>query len=101
MTVFQAFVRSLGIFPVGSLVRLASDKLAVVVEQNADKLVAPIVKVFFSIKSNLPVTPVLLDLARPGCSDRIVGRESAAKWGFTQIDELWVEGDVMRRSRGG
>ncbi len=99
--VFQAFVRSLGIFPVGSLVRLASDKLAVVVEQNVDKLVAPIVKVFFSIKSNLPISPVLLDLARPGCSDRIVGRESAAKWGFTQIDELWVEGDVMRRSRGG
>ncbi|MBT9488974.1 MAG: HD-GYP domain-containing protein [Rubrivivax sp.] len=97
--VFQAFVRSLGIYPVGSLVRLASDKLAVVVEQNAGKLVAPIVKVFFSIKSNLPMTPVLLDLARPGCSDRIVSRESATKWGFTQIDELWVEGDVMRRSR--
>ena len=98
--VFQAFVRSLGIYPVGSLVRLASDKLAVVTEQNAGKLVAPVVKVFFSIKSNLPMAPVLLDLSRPGCSDRIVGRESAAKWGFKQIDELWVEGDLMRRSRG-
>ena len=97
--VFQAFVRSLGIYPVGSLVRLASDKLAVVMEQNPGVLVAPGVKVFFSITSNMPIPARRLDLSRPGCADRITGRESPAKWGFTQVDELWVEGDVLRRSR--
>lgn len=97
--VFQALVRSLGIYPVGSLVRLASGKLAVVLEQNPRMLVAPVVKVFFSINSNMPIPACRLDLSRPGCTDRITGRESSAKWGFTQVDELWVEGDVLRRSR--
>ena len=97
--VFKAFVRSLGIYPTGSLVRLASGKLAVVLEQNEHSLTSPVVKVFFSITSNMGVTPRRLDLAHPGCTDRIVGREDPAKWGFRQIDELWVEGDVLRRSR--
>lgn len=95
--VFQAFVRSLGIYPTGSLVRLASGKLAVVVEQNAASLVAPMVKVFFSTKSNMGVPPTLLDLTKS--ADRIVGREDPAKWGFKQLDELWVEGEVLKRSR--
>lgn len=96
--VFQAFVRSLGIYPTGSLVRLASGKLAVVVEQNTE-LVSPIVKVFFSTKSQMPVQPSLLDLARPGCTDRIIGRESPAQWGFQHLNELWIDPDVLRRSK--
>jgi HD-GYP domain-containing protein (c-di-GMP phosphodiesterase class II) len=95
--VFQAFVRSLGIYPTGSLVRLASGKLAVVVEQNAAALVSPIVKVFFSTKSNMGVPPALLDLTKS--ADRIAGREDPARWGFKQLDELWVEGEVLKRSR--
>ena len=97
--VFKAFVRSLGIYPTGSLVRLASGKLAVVLEQNEHNLTSPVVKVFFSVTSNMGVSPRRLDLAHPGCNDRIVGREDPAKWGFRQIDELWVEADVLWRSR--
>jgi putative nucleotidyltransferase with HDIG domain len=94
---FQAFVRSLGIYPVGSLVRLASGRLAVVVEQNPGTLVMPIVKAFFSTKSNMPIAPVQLDLSRRGGSERIVGREAPDKWGFAKMDELWVDGEVLRR----
>ncbi len=98
-SVFKAFVRSLGIYPTGSLVRLASGKLAVVIEQNEKSLTAPIVKVFFSLTSHMGVPPRRLDLALPGCTDHIVGREDAGKWGFRQIDELWLDSDVLRRSR--
>jgi len=86
---FKLFVKSLGIYPVGSLVRLQSGRLAVVVEQNPAALTAPVVKVFFSTKSNMPISLQRLDLA--GSSDRIVGRESAAQWGFKHLDGLWAD----------
>jgi HD-GYP domain-containing protein (c-di-GMP phosphodiesterase class II) len=95
-----AFVQSLGIYPVGSVLRLASGRLAVVVEQNPANLVSPVVKVFFSTKSGMPITPARLDLSAKGCSDRIVGREEDAAGRFPQLDELWAEPDVLRRMKG-
>jgi HD-GYP domain-containing protein (c-di-GMP phosphodiesterase class II) len=93
---FTSFVKSLGIYPVGSLVRLESGRLAVVTEQNPAALTAPHIKVFFSTKSNMPVTVLRLDLSAGG--DRIVGRESATKWGFTHLDSLWTEHAAPRGS---
>ncbi len=86
--VFQAFVKSLGIYPVGSLVRLESGRMAVVAEPGSG-LLTPIVRIFYSTKSKMPVPVELLDLGRPGVQDRIVSREQPADWGFTQIDEIW------------
>jgi putative nucleotidyltransferase with HDIG domain len=96
--IFGAFVRSLGIYPTGSLVRLQSGRLAVVVEQNADALVSPVVKVFFSTLSQLPLPARRLDLARPNSTDRIVARESPQDWGFDDLDRHWLDADVRRRS---
>jgi putative nucleotidyltransferase with HDIG domain len=95
--VFRAFVTSLGIYPVGSLVRLRSGLLAVVTQQTPAKLTAPEVKVFFSTKQGLHVTPRLLNLADARCTDRIIGRESNEQWQFAQLDELWAGEDVLRK----
>ena len=88
--IFQAFVRSIGIYPVGSLVRLESGRLGVVVELGPKSLLTPTVKVFFSTKSQTYVSPETIDLARPGVRDRIVGREDAAKWGIKDVDRYWA-----------
>jgi putative nucleotidyltransferase with HDIG domain len=96
--VFQAFVKTLGIYPVGSLVRMQSGRLGVVAEQNAQSLVTPKVKVFFSTRSQLHIPPELLDLSQPGCNDRIAARESNAQWKFSHLDELWAGPDTLRRA---
>jgi len=98
--VLSAFVHSLGIYPTGSVVRLASGRIAVVVEQNPGALLAPVVCIFFSTKSQLHVTPERIDLARQGCPDRIVAREPEAAAQFKHVDELWADPEVLRKVRG-
>ena len=89
--VFQAFVRAVGIYPVGSLVRLSSGRLAVVIEQNEQSLLKPRVKVFFSTKSKVPIEQSVIDLAHAQCQETISAREQAEDWGFRNLDELWRE----------
>ena len=86
---FGAFVKCMGIYPVGTLVRLKSGFLAVVVDHRSGKaLVKPLVRVFFCTSTKAPVTPRLLDLAAPG--DAIFGREDAAPWGITDLAQYWL-----------
>ncbi|MBC7499508.1 MAG: HD-GYP domain-containing protein [Herminiimonas sp.] len=89
-TVFQAFVKSIGIYPVGSLVRLESGRLGIVIEQTEKSLLSPRVKIFFSTKSLSYISPEVLDLAAPGRQDKIVSREDGAKWGLRNTDEFWL-----------
>jgi len=88
---FQAFIRSLGIYPVGSLVRLESGYLAVVCEQNTGALLTPVVKVFYSLAASARLTPRRLDLRQAGGADRIVGVEDPEPWAFDGLDALWTD----------
>jgi HD-GYP domain-containing protein (c-di-GMP phosphodiesterase class II) len=84
----HAFVRVVGIYPVGTLVRLESGRLAVVVEQRESNLLQPLVRVMFDAKRNHYLKPEDVDLSRPlgkGGADRILGHESPEKW---QIDPM-------------
>jgi putative nucleotidyltransferase with HDIG domain len=86
--IFQSFVKSVGIYPTGSLVRLESGRLGVVVDQSDKSLLSPHVRVFFSTKSGVYIKPELIDLARN--NDKIVAREDAEKWGIKNVEEMWL-----------
>lgn len=88
--VFQAFVKCMGIYPVGSLVQLTSGRIGVVLEQTSKSLTTPRVKVFYSTKSNLRILPQIIDLSRPENKEKIVSREDPAKWRFPDLNELWL-----------
>jgi len=87
--VFHAFVKSIGIYPVGSLVRLASGRLGVVIEQSASSLLTPSVKIFYSTKLNARISQEIVDLSAPNCKEVIEAREDPAKWNFPDLLTLW------------
>lgn len=98
--VFQAFVKSVGIYPTGSLVRMRSGRLAVVMEQHPKALTKPAVKIFYSTKASMPLAPQLLDLASPNCTDQIEARESPENWNFKHLIELWAGDAALTQALG-
>ncbi|MCR6496350.1 hypothetical protein LJB71_09025 [Thermomonas sp. S9] len=76
--------------PVGALVRLASEHLAVMAEPGGETLLKPKVRVFYSLRRKEKVLAHTLDLADPACRDSIVGPENPEKWGFTHFEALWL-----------
>ncbi|TQV84491.1 HD-GYP domain-containing protein [Aliikangiella coralliicola] len=57
------FIRCLGVYPVGSLVKLSSEKLAIVESRNADNPTRPKVKAFFSLRNNVFTMAKEIDLS--------------------------------------
>ncbi len=88
--VFQAFVRAVGIYPVGSLVRLSSGRLGVVLEQSGGSLLTPDVRVFFDTRSEQPIRPQRVSLSH-SLRERIVARENPGDWEFVALDDYWLK----------
>lgn len=75
------FIHCMGVFPVGSLVKLNTNKLAMVMQQNASPA-KPVVKIFYSVSGGHYVEPKDVDLA----SDSRFSIESAALASDYNID---------------
>lgn len=81
-TIFQAFVKAIGIYPSGTLLKLRSGRLAVVTEQSSQSLLTPIVKVFYSCNSKAPIPRKLINLAQS--NEQIDSVENPQDWGFSR-----------------
>jgi len=73
--VFHAFVKTIGIYPYGTLVKLKSGRVAVVEEQSKKSLATPIVRVFFSTRMDEPIFQEWVDLSK--VQDAIISVEEA------------------------
>lgn len=78
----HALVRTFGVYPVGSLVRLDNGFLAVVVEVRREALLKPVVNMFYDTRSRRYVEPMRIDLAHRLEPPTILGFDSAERWGI-------------------
>ena len=89
--IFHSFIKCVGIYPLGSLVRLESGLLGVVTETRPDALLKPVVKAFYCTRRRQRFIPRMIDLGKPHARDRIAAWESRDKWKFPDIDEMWTD----------
>lgn len=82
-----AFVRTVGVYPVGSLVMLESGHLAVVEEIHHDNLLYPVVRVIYHGARRQYVAPARVDLARSFGNHygRIVHADTFERWGLNPL----------------
>jgi putative nucleotidyltransferase with HDIG domain len=86
--IFHAFVKTVGIYPTGTLLKLKSGRLGVVTDQTKNSLVKPIVTVFFSIRSNAHILQEIIDLSKS--TDSIVSLENPQQWKFNLVEIMGV-----------
>lgn len=87
----EKFVTHLGIFPIGTLVRLENSYLAVVIAHGEKSLLHPMVRVVYDAKNAKPLAPLDIDLGRQhsaGNAYEIVRCEAAEKWHIRPEDYL-------------
>jgi len=87
----QHFIHTVGIYPVGTLVRLDSGRLAVVLEPGEKDLLHPVVRIIYDTNKRTYISPRTVDLSHPGKygEDRIANYEEPAKWGIRM--ELFMD----------
>ncbi|ABM62629.1 metal dependent phosphohydrolase [Halorhodospira halophila SL1] len=80
-TLIRRFVRCVGIYPPGSLVRLSTGKLAVVLEAHKRAADKPRVRVVYDISAERMIDPPpILDLSQGHPAHRIERAEDPASW---------------------
>lgn len=83
-----AFIKTVGIYPVGTLVLLESGHLAVVEQLNPDNMLTPVVLVIYHTgRQQYLTTPAQVDLSRKVGNHygQIVRAESYERWGISAL----------------
>ena len=84
----SAFIKTIGIYPVGTLVLLESGHLAVVEQLHADNMLTPTVRVIYHTgRQQYVTTPVDVDLSRKVGNHygQIVRAETFERWGISPL----------------
>ncbi|MBV2181352.1 MAG: HD-GYP domain-containing protein [Castellaniella sp.] len=78
--ILQAFIRTVGRYPVGSIISLTDSELGLAVAQNRDTPELPVVKVFYSIRWSHAIPERRVDLAEPDCPSRVLPVRFPVDW---------------------
>jgi HD-GYP domain-containing protein (c-di-GMP phosphodiesterase class II) len=84
----DVFIRSIGIYPVGTLVRLRSNRLGIVVAENKREPMYPKVKAFYAVREHAMIKPEAVTTGPSLRDDGIVRRELPEHWNLGDWPQL-------------
>jgi HD-GYP domain-containing protein (c-di-GMP phosphodiesterase class II) len=95
----QQFIKTIGIYPVGTLARLESNKLGIVIRQTRS-LSKPEVRIIYDLRHNRYLPPQDVDLTHLiGKEDKVVASESPEKWRIDPFRFIFPELVNAREAR--
>lgn len=71
--ILRVFVETVGMYPVGSFVVLASRKIAMVIDEDRNQPLRPVVQAFYSLDAGERILPHRIALAEGNDNERILG----------------------------
>lgn len=71
--ILRLFIETVGLYPVGSFVKLASGKLAMVIDEDRKDALRPVVQAFYSLERRERILPHRIALADQGAKEQILG----------------------------
>jgi HD-GYP domain-containing protein (c-di-GMP phosphodiesterase class II) len=86
--ILDQFVECVGVYPIGSVVRLTTGRLALVVDQNVDDYTCPRVWAFFDIAARRVIKPEDMDLRHTRGRVEIVCSDDAAGYGIENFPAI-------------
>ncbi len=88
----QHFIQAIGIYPVGSLVMLESQRVGIVMEQGEKGLLFPVVRILYDAKNRKKLRPVDINLSESKHGgDHITGSELPEDWGINPFEYLRLD----------
>ncbi|MDX1451250.1 MAG: HD-GYP domain-containing protein [Oleiphilaceae bacterium] len=89
----HVFIKCMGVYPTGSLVKLSNGMLAVVIAQIPGAPLKPLVRTIYNLKSAAYVEPRLTDLSLPNCELKVVSYEDPRKYKIDVYEFMPTEYD--------
>ncbi|MFO6448901.1 HD-GYP domain-containing protein [Erythrobacter sp. NE805] len=86
--ILRLFVETVGLYPVGAFVELASRKIAMVIDEDRKDPLRPVVQAFYSLETRERILPHRVALAEPSEKERIVGIADLAGHDLPADDQL-------------
>lgn len=88
------FIKCMGVYPTGSLVKLSNDLLAVVIAQIPGSPLKPLVRMVYNLKTAAYIQPRMIDLSLPNCTVKVASYEDPRNHNINVYDFMPSEYDL-------
>lgn len=86
--IFRAFIESVGLYPIGSFVKLRSNRLAMVIDEDPKNSAKPVVQAFYSYTTGEQTKPMRIALAKAGVEHEIIDIADLSELDLPPVEHL-------------